>query len=231
MGTSCLIHANQVENQIDDFQFPRKESDKLVYITFDDGPSIYSTQLMNVLDTYQVPAIFFVIGENFEIIPNGPESVKEMIERGHYVGLHSMTHNMDKLYFARNAPQNFVSEMTQVKELVYDATGGFESQLCRAPYGSKKYFKKGHYSAVENVGLTCIDWNVDSLDWSGISADQIVSNVKSDYKRSEYPKEVVLLFHEKKETVKALPRIIEYFQELGYEFGGYNPTKEIHLSK
>lgn len=105
---SCHALAATVEDRIEDFVYPKPKPEKTVYLTFDDGPSQYSHELMDLLEEYDVPAIFFVIGENLELLPNAKDILNEMLSRGHYIGLHSMTHNMQTLYNSPNAPQNFV---------------------------------------------------------------------------------------------------------------------------
>lgn len=141
-----------------------------------------------------------------------------------------MTHNMDKLYNVPGAPQNFVNEMLEVKAKIKELTG-FESNLCRPPYGGKTHFKAGHYKALEEAGLECVDWNVDSLDWSKSSADAIFNQVVADLKHSNYPNEVVLLFHEKKLTLEVLPRVIEYYRNQGYVFMPYYEGEEFDCMK
>lgn len=216
-----------VEDQIDDFIYPKELPEKVVYLTFDDGPSEYSLQILNLLKEYEVPAIFFVIGENINQLPNAKELLNQMINEGHYIGLHSMTHNMNQLYDTRNSPQHFVKEMLEAQQLVYDLTNGFESQLCRPPYGGRNHFKKGHYTAIEEAGLKCIDWTVDSLDWSKPSADDIFNQVLAEQKHNMEKNQVVLLFHEKKYTLEVLPRIIYYYRSLGYEFMPYFDGQEL----
>lgn len=213
--------AATVEDRVDDFIYNKEKPEKVVYLTFDDGPSRYSLEILDVLDQYDVPAIFFVIGENIEMFSNAKEILTEMVERGHYIGLHSMTHNMDSLYHGPNAPQNFVKEMLADQKMVYDLTEGFTSQLCRPPYGGRNHLTREHYVALEEAGITCIDWNVDSLDWSKSSADQIFRQVVAEQKRNQDAKEVVLLFHEKKFTLEVLSQVIEYYRSLGYEFMSY----------
>lgn len=213
--------AATVEDRVDDFIYNKEKPEKVVYLTFDDGPSKYSLEILDVLDQYEVSAIFFVIGDNINMFSNAKEVLTEMVSRGHYIGLHSMTHDMDSLYHGPNAPQNFVNEMLAAQKMVLELTDGFTSRLCRPPYGGRNHLTRGHYVALEEAGLKCVDWNVDSLDWSKSSADQIFNQVLAEQKRNEDAKEVVLLFHEKKFTLEVLPRVIEYYRSLGYEFMPY----------
>jgi len=229
-GTMTTMAAT-VEDRMENFIYNEPKPEKVVYLTFDDGPSRYTLELLDLLEEHDIPAIFFVIGENIDMLSNAEDCLKEIIKRGHYIGLHSMTHNMDKLYNVPNAPQNFVNEMLEVREKIKELTGGFESNLCRPPYGGRTHFKAGHYTALEEANLQCVDWNVDSLDWSKSSADQIFNQVVADLKHNEYPNEVILLFHEKKLTLEALPRIIEYYQDLGYVFMPYYEGEEFDCMK
>lgn len=228
MVPSFNIFAMTVEDRVDDFIYNKEKPEKVVYLTFDDGPSKYSLEILDLLQQYEVSAIFFVIGDNIEMIPNGQEALAEMVNRGHYIGLHSMTHDMNRLYYGASAPQNFVNEMLAAQAKISDLTGGFKSQLCRPPYGGRNHLTKAHYVALEEAGLRCIDWNVDSLDWSKSSADQIFNQVVAEQKRNGDAKEIVLLFHEKKHTLEVLPRVIEYYRSLGYEFMPYCEGEELN---
>lgn len=228
-GTMTTMAAT-VEDRMENFIYNEPKPEKVVYLTFDDGPSRYTLELLDLLEEHDIPAIFFVIGENIDLLSNADEVLNEVLKRGHYIGLHSMTHNMDKLYNVPGAPQNFVNEMLEVKAKIKELTG-FESNLCRPPYGGKTHFKAGHYKALEEAGLECVDWNVDSLDWSKSSADAIFNQVVADLKHSNYPNEVVLLFHEKKLTLEVLPRVIEYYRNQGYVFMPYYEGEEFDCMK
>lgn len=222
--------AATVEDRIDHFVYQDPKPEKVVYLTFDDGPSKYTLDLLDLLDKEDVSAIFFVIGENIDLLSNANEVLNEVVKRGHYIGLHSMTHDMDKLYNVPEAPQNFVNEMLEVRAKIKELTG-FESNLCRPPYGGKTHLKAGHYKALEEARIECVDWNVDSLDWAKSSTDAIFNQVVADLKHSDYPNEVVLLFHEKKLTLEVLPRVIEYYRNLGYVFMPYYEGEEFEFTK
>jgi len=215
------VKAMTVENQIDQFIGYDTRPEKIAYLTFDDGPSIYSSELLDILVGYEVPAIFFVTGESLENMPKAHESLIRMLDEGHYVGLHSMSHDRTKLYMRPNSPQLFVQEMLELKELIFEITGGFETNLCRAPYGAQLYFRKEHWEAVEESGLYCIDWNVDSKDWSHNSVEAIFNQIENELNHEELPDTMVLLFHENPIAVQALPKLIEYIKDLGYTFVPY----------
>src|SRR5690554_3627506 len=107
-----------------------KEGSKTVYLTFDDGPSKWTHEILDVLHAYDIQATFFMIGSNLEK-PELHNGVQRASEEGHYVGAHSMTHDYDVLYKQRS----FVPEMEQTIRMIAEITG-ISPNLVRAPYGS-----------------------------------------------------------------------------------------------
>ena len=152
-----------------------------------------------------------------------------MADTGHYIGMHSMTHDYSTLYGDENAAQNFAGEMLEEQALLKEITGGFESELCRAPYGTGGgTFTDAHVEELNKIGVKCWDWDVDSLDWeSGASVDSIMKNIEYCMNLWNYPRQTVVLFHEKDVTVEVLPKVIQYYTDLGYEFLPYNPDNHI----
>ena len=152
-----------------------------------------------------------------------------MADTGHYIGMHSMTHDYSTLYGEENAAQNFAGEMLEEQALLKEITGGFESELCRAPYGTGGgTFTDAHVEELNKIGVKCWDWDVDSLDWeSGASVDSIMKNIEYCMNLWNYPRQTVVLFHEKDVTVEVLPKVIQYYTDLGYEFLPYNPDNHI----
>ena len=152
-----------------------------------------------------------------------------MADTGHYIGMHSMTHDYSYLYGDENAAQNFAGEMLEEQALLKEITGGFESELCRAPYGTGGgTFTDAHVEELNKIGVKCWDWDVDSLDWeSGASVDSIMKNIEYCMNLWNYPRQTVVLFHEKDVTVEVLPKVIQYYTDLGYEFLPYNPDNHI----
>ena len=213
--------AKTVDEEVEEYRNYERRPEKTVYLTFDDGPSIYTTRLLEVLKKYEVPAIFFVMGESMDIVPNSEKLINKILEEGHHIGLHSMSHNRDRLYHQWESPNIFVSEMLELQKLIFDITEGYETNLCRAPFGAGGHFTKKHWEAVDAAGLYCIDWHVDSLDWAKGSVGEIYNQVMKEFSKVEDKDQLVLLFHEKKLTLEVLPSIIEYFHEKGYTFVPY----------
>lgn len=218
------IYAMDLHQDQDVLEFILEEesqSDKVAYITFDDGPSIYTEALLDVLNEYDVPAIFFVLGQSINYHPEAEQILNRIHDEGHFIGLHTMTHSKDALYWKEISPQNFVDEMFQLKDQVDEITG-HRTNLCRAPYGKRGHFKPAHFHATQKAGLYCIDWHVDSQDWAKQNASQIYDEVVRGVQGVDSDQsEVVFLFHEYQRTVTALPLILDYLIGEGYRFEPY----------
>jgi len=196
------------------------EHRKVAYLTFDDGPSIYTDKLLGVLNAHEVPGIFFVLGDQFNYVPQADVLLSRMVEEGHFVALHTMTHDKHALYRQDKSPSRFTDEMLELRDKIKEKTG-HDTTLCRAPYGKSGHFQAAHYKAVANAGLYCVDWHIDSQDWAKQNADQIYEEVESQLEKYQNNQEIVLLFHEYQRTVDVLPRVIELLKSTGYTFEPY----------
>lgn len=191
---------------------------KTVYLTFDDGPSDNTPRVLEVLDRYGIKATFFVTGHE----PDKAPYIKDAYDKGHSIGLHSMTHNYDQIYVSEEA---FFSDLEAVGNMVKEQIG-YVPYLTRFPGGASNTISANYCagimtSLVEDVqarGYQFYDWNVSSADASGtnVAVDTLVqSSCVEGYTN------VMLLFHDsstKDTTPDALPQIIEYYQERGYAF-------------
>lgn len=184
---------------------------KVAYLTFDDGPTQYTNQLLNVLNEYQVKGTFFLIGSNVE---KYPEEVKALYENGHYVGMHSLSHNFDTLYTQEKAIDEMVALQEMIEEII-----GFGPSLFRCPYGSVPGLSDSLRQQAVEKQLKTLDWTIDSNDWN-LQDDpkRIVETIQSQL---THHREIILL-HDKEGTVKALPGIIEMLHQEGYEVVGYS---------
>ncbi len=188
---------------------------KLAYITFDDGPTEYTEQLLDILKQHEAKATFFMIGRQLN---QHPEAVKRLLKEGSYPGLHSMTHNYKKLYKSGSSA-NFVKEFKKEQKMVQDLIG-FTPHLIRAPYGSSPQIGEKFRGDIAAAGFKMWDWTTDSLDWNlPGQPDKIVARVSKSVHRD---KEVILM-HEREQTVQALPRILKLLEDRGYEFEVYDP--------
>lgn len=216
------VYAVDIEKDVLELvlEWEQEANGKVAYLTFDDGPSIYTEQLLDILNVYEVPGIFFVLGDHFEFIPRLDSVLNRIIDEGHYIALHTMTHDKNVLYRSDQAPDTFIKEMYQLRDKVERITG-HTTNLCRAPYGKRGHFKADHYQFVEEAGFYCVDWHVDSQDWAKENAEQIYDEVVRGLEAFKKADEVVLLFHEYQRTVEVLPSVIEYLIEAGYTFKPY----------
>jgi len=220
----CIIKPLNVlgkEQDVLDLVLESEKSGKVAYITFDDGPTIYTDALLDVLKEYSVPAIFFVLGDSINYHPEAEQILDRMLNEGHFIGLHTMTHNKHALYRETLSPQRFVDEMLELREEV-DALTGHLTNLCRAPYGKRGHFQPAHFYATKKAGLYCVDWHVDSQDWAKRNASQIYDEVVRNVEKLDGDaSEIVLLFHEYERTATALPLVLDYLIEAGYRFEPY----------
>lgn len=210
-------------------------SKRKVYLTFDDGPSANTSEILDVLKEYNVKATFFVIGKEDEYYA---PLYKRIVEEGHTIGMHSYSHKYQEIYKSEEA---FQVDFRKLRRLIYDNTGVW-SYLYRFPGGSSNNAATVEIqkliSYLDEEGITYFDWNISSQDASAalISAERIADNVVSQVGKFE---ESVVLMHdaaEKKTTVESLSIIIEALQqEDDLEFlpitGETAPTQHITLEE
>ncbi|WP_461207131.1 polysaccharide deacetylase family protein [Clostridium sp. DL1XJH146] len=189
--------------------------EKIVYLTFDDGPSENVTpRVLKILDDYDVKATFFVMGLKAE---KYPDLILEEHNNGHIVANHTYSHDLDYLY---ENPDNFMEDVLKCENVLKSIIDGYDYKLIRFPEGAFHDKKADHRERVESEGYHYIDWNCINGDYMGnsIPADELVQYVKDTYRDQQ---KVVLLMHDstpKETTADALPEIIEFFQEKGYTF-------------
>ncbi|WP_337035648.1 polysaccharide deacetylase [Paenibacillus illinoisensis] len=194
---------------------PNKESnkEKVVYLSFDDGPGKHTREVLDILREEQVKATFFVLGEQAE---RYPELIQAAVEEGHALGNHTYNHHYDELY---RDFKSFWKQVKQTEDIVNRITG-FRPNLVRAPGGTYGHFDQNYFDLLELGGYTVMDWNVDSGDSKrkGVPAKEILRN---STKVPAGTGSVILLMHDggaHAETVKALPGIIKYYRDQGYRF-------------
>ena len=185
---------------------PSKTYGKVVYLTIDDGPSEYTDEIIKILNKNNVKATFFMINGNMQAYP---EQVKNIVENGNTAGFHSVTHDIHKLYVSKtSAKEEFDTNQSTFKKIT-----GQTSKVIRLPFGSKPYTPRASYNALVDSGYKLWDWTLDTEDWRSTSS-QIMENVK---KYSSGSDNVVLLMHERKQTVAILDEMIKYLKSEGFE--------------
>lgn len=186
----------------------------VIYLTFDDGPSPYTGQLLDILEKYKIKATFFVVNTGY------PEEMTRAAELGHTIGIHSATHSYGKIYDSEDA---FFSDLYKMQSVIEEYTGQTPA-LMRFPGGSSNTvscFNPGIMTRltqmVEEKGFRYFDWNVDSNDAGGAStAEEVFDNVISGV--SSHTKSVVLQHDSREFSVMAVERIIQWGLENGYIF-------------
>ena len=193
---------------------PVKSSGKKVYLTFDDGPSSNTDQILDILKDYDVKATFFVVGKTDE---RSVKAYQRIVEEGHTLAMHSYSHKYDEIYESKEA---FARDLNSLQEYLYETTGVWP-RIYRFPGGSSNTVSKVDMQELieylTDIGITYFDWNVASGDAVSrtLPAETIVNNCLSGIEKQ---KERVILMHDasnKGTTIEALPQIIEAIQEQG----------------
>lgn len=203
-------------------------SNKTIYLTFDDGPSYLTNEILDVLRKEKVAATFFVVGTN---VDKYKDVVKRAYEDGHTIAMHTNTHKYNEIY---SSLDSYFNDLQAVKNKIYNLTGN-TPRIVRFPGGSsnmisKKYSKGIMTDIVNKINSKSyyyFDWNIDSGDASGkLTKDEIYNNVVMHL---NYDTNVVLMHDAgtKASTVQALPQIIKYGKEHGYTFARI--TKDTRL--
>lgn len=202
---------------------------KIVFLTFDDGPSMNNTpKILDILKANDVKATFFIMTKNFTDTPATAEILKRELLEGHAIGNHSASHDYKKLYPNRKADMNNIMEdFTTSNNTLKSILGSdFETKVIRFPGGAMSWKElQPVKDAFAAKGISYVDWNVDSSDAKSLkrSKDEIVAEVKKEVEANEAAKldKITILMHDaraKEATVQALPEIITYLKAKGYEF-------------
>lgn len=192
-----------------------EEQPKKVYLTFNDGPSEQTKEVLDVLKKRNVKATFFVIGREDEY---SKKMYKRIVKEGHTLGMHSYSHIHQKIY---NSFRDFQKDFQEISELLFDVTG-VRSAYYRFPGGSSA---TGQLSIeecrafFEQQGVTYIDWNVVAANGTkeDASRTEIVRSVMEGV--AMYDTSIVLLYDsaDQKMTAKSLNKLIDDLQAGGYE--------------
>lgn len=188
------------------------EGTRYVYLTFDDGPSSSTDEILDILAQYDVKATFFVVGK--------PDSrytdvYKRIVDEGHTLGMHSYSHKYSVLY---DSLDSFRADLDKLRVFLYETTGVW-SKYYRFPGGSSNSVSKIDMAELatylQGQEVTFYDWNVSAGDdRSGANADTIYNNIVNNVPRFKH---CIVLMHDsadKKSTVEALPGIIEAIQAM-----------------
>lgn len=197
-----------------------ENSDKVIYLTFDDGPSENVTkEILDILKNYDIKATFFVTGKSAQA---NPEILKRTFSEGHAIGNHSHTHIYNSIY---SSIENFAADFV-IAQTIIESIIDYSPDLYRFPGGSVTARNIGGNSFNEftnylwDQGVQYFDWNIDSGDASADFVPVKTIEGQSIFQLRNKPEAIVLMHdtNSKATTVKALPRIIETYIEKGYRF-------------
>lgn len=192
------------------------EKQRVVYLTFDDGPSSLTGKYLDILKKHNIHATFFLIGQQVEEMP---ELVERELKEGHEAGVHTYTHESCEIYGSCQAYYEDVNKVRDVLEKRFDYT----PRLWRFPWGSANCYihsyKEEIIQKLYEQNMEYADWNVSAEDSVGTpSVDSILRNVKKDAFRVQEP---VVLMHDSgsnQATLDSLEAVITLFEEQGYRF-------------
>ena len=191
---------------------------KIIYLTFDDGPSIHTRKLLEILNENGVLATFFVCNRDESDV------LSEIVDLGHTIAIHSRTHNYGKIYESVDA---YFADLLYMQNRILELTG-METNLVRFPGGSSNTVSKFNpgimttlTKVVQDCGFTYYDWNVDSNDAGGArTADEVFENVINgvQWAMDRYGFAIVLQHDTQEFSIDAVARIIQWGKENGYTF-------------
>lgn len=195
-------------------QSESKPTGKVIYLTFDDGPSKYTEKLLKILKRYNVKATFFVVNTGYAHL------IDDIVSAGHSIAAHTYSHEYSEIYASEDA---YFADLNKILNVIKKHSGA-DTKLIRFPGGSSNKVSKFNegimtrltYEVVER-GYKYFDWNVDSNDAGGAkTAEKVYENVISGVQGRKIS--IVLQHDTKSYSVDAVEKIIQWGLENGYQF-------------
>ena len=192
-------------------------------MTFDDGPSSVTNTILDTLKQQNVKATFFVLGSQVEKMP---DVVKRIYDEGHYIANHGYSHVYENIYSSQQA---VLDEYNMCNESVKKAIDvpEYNSHLFRFPGG----LVGGEYADIKNQANELLKQNnIMHVDWNALNGDAETNNLSIEFElarlqeTTQNKNSIVILMHDapaKKVTAEALPQILEYLRNQGYEFKNF----------
>ena len=197
-------------------------TEKVAYLTFDDGPSKTVTPLLlDLLKQENIKVTFFVLGSRAQLYP---DLIRREYEEGHYIANHGYSHIYGTIY---ENSQTVLDEYNRTRDIIKEILGNdYEGHLFRFPGGSTggryKEIKQEAKKLLDENGIACVDWNSLSSDAAGAKTkEELIQNTKDTVGQKNT---VVILMHDAGDkilTYEALPDIIAYLREQGYTFKNF----------
>ena len=216
-ATDSLGNSSTVSRSVSVYA-PNLSGSKVVYLTFDDGPSQYTGELLNILAKYNVKATFFVTN----VRSNYAYYIKQAHDQGHTIALHTNSHNYGTVYASVDA---YFNDLNLINETVKRQTGSY-SNLLRFPGGSSNTVSRKYSSGIMSTlsrmvtekGYKYFDWNVSSGDADGRthSSSEYANNIIRGLGNGSY---YIVLQHDTNiNSIRAVSTVIEYGLSHGYTF-------------
>ena len=176
---------------------------KVIALTFDDGPGPYTEKLLDILDKYDAKATFFLIGSKVSARAN---TLRRMQSRGHQLGNHSWSHpELNKV-----SAEQLASEIDQTNNAIKQAVGT-KPNIIRPPYGA---FNRAVLEQFRQRGMSAVVWSVDTRDWADRNSEIVCSRAVAGARNG-----AVILMHDIHQTsVNAVPCILNSLKQQGYSF-------------
>ncbi len=201
--------------------------DKVAYLTFDDGPSDHTEEILDILSEYDIKATFFITGRS---VGGREDIIKREKEEGHVLGLHSYTHDYDLIY---GSAEDFMIDFYRVYERVTSIVGDDSIWCFRYPGGSYNKFNKTTadtiISEMNRRGFAYFDWNCATLDAEkGSDHDSCVKTLKES---AVYNHSVVLMHDASPLTPGYLREVIDHLISEGYSFETVATAPDMHFRR
>ena len=197
---------------------------KVLYLTFDDGPGVYTQKILNTLAKYNVKATFFVTNQ----FPGYTYLIKNEYQAGHTVAVHTYTHN----YNIYKSVDSYLNDFNKMNNVIEKYTGS-KSKIFRFPGGSSNTVSRNYARGVvkqianqmTNMGYVYFDWDVSSGDASNASRTKIYNNVING---ASWCSKCVILMHDiKANTANELDNILKTLTSKGYRFGTLSTSSPV----
>lgn len=221
------------KNNIKDYPVSVETNDnKIVYLTFDDGPSENTIKILDILERYEIQATFFVVGPSYKL---KNDLLREIVTRGHSLAIHSYSHEYSKIYSDKESYiadfydcLNWIKLQTNITPTLYRFPGGSSTTITT---------KNNIISIINTLfeqGYKHVDWNVDSYDShyntdSKAIINSVINRIVSNEKSNVYFQNILMHDNSKKiATINSLPSIIEYCLSKGYIFKSLEETSPLY---
>ena len=220
LGTYTITYEVDGEKALTRTVVVREKPQKIIYLTFDDGPGKGTRTVLNALDKYNVKATFFVTAQ---FSNSYLKLIGEEYSKGHAVGVHTLTHK----WSVYDSLEAYVDDFNAMNEIIKEQTGSY-TKIFRFPGGSGNTVSKSHKTGVvteianymTEKGYVYYDWNLSSGDASSgkLTSEKIINNVLNHVDNCSY--HCVILFHDyKSQTANAIEPIVKELVNRGYDFG------------